>query len=261
MADLLGRSFPSGIRIILRLEDDLWPIRVDAAQFELALLNVGLNARDAMPDGGLLEIEARKLTLHSGAVPVTGRVVAIYLRDTGKGIDKEVLGRVFEPFFTTKPRGERTGLGLSQAYGFAEQAGGTIRIRSEPGRGTEVLSSCPPPRRMPPSRKTRCKCRHQRPATRDLAAAQPRWATTCPGGLRCAGEAPIRPVPQEAPHSRRIAGSTRRVITRTPRSFPGRGGLAEMACGQGMAPRPAALGCRWNSIGKSAEASDAPPST
>jgi PAS domain S-box-containing protein len=143
VADLLGRSFPSGIRIILRLEDDLWPVRVDAAQLELALLNVGLNARDAMPDGGLLEIVARKLTLHSGAVPMTGRVVAVHLRDTGKGIDKEVLGRVFEPFFTTKPRGEGTGLGLSQAYGFAEQAGGTVRIRSEPGRGTEVTFLLP----------------------------------------------------------------------------------------------------------------------
>jgi PAS domain S-box-containing protein len=143
VADLLGRSFPSGIRIALRLDDDLWPIRVDAAQFELALLNVALNARDAMPDGGLLEIEAQKLTLHNGAVPVTGSVVAVHVRDTGKGIEKEVMGRVFEPFFTTKPRGEGTGLGLSQAYGFAEQAGGTVRIRSEPGRGTEVTFLLP----------------------------------------------------------------------------------------------------------------------
>ena len=85
VADLLGRSFPSGIRIALRLEDDLWPIRVDAAQFELALLNVGLNARDAMPDGGLLAIEARNLALHSGAVAVTGRVVAVHLRDSRQG--------------------------------------------------------------------------------------------------------------------------------------------------------------------------------
>jgi PAS domain S-box-containing protein len=143
VADLLGRSLPSGIRLTLRLEDDLWPVRVDAAQFELALLNVGLNARDAMPDGGLLEIEARKLTLHSGSVAVTGRVVAVHLRDTGTGIPKEVLGRVFEPFFTTKPRGQGTGLGLSQAYGFAEQAGGTVRIRSKPGQGTEVTFLVP----------------------------------------------------------------------------------------------------------------------
>ncbi|TDH58492.1 PAS domain-containing sensor histidine kinase [Dankookia rubra] len=143
VADLLGRSLPSTIRVTIRLEDDLWPVRVDATQFELALLNVGLNARDAMPDGGVLEIEAQKLTLHGGAVAVTGRVVAVHLRDTGRGIPKEVLGRVFEPFFTTKPRGEGTGLGLSQAYGFAEQAGGTVRIRSEPGRGTEVTFLLP----------------------------------------------------------------------------------------------------------------------
>jgi signal transduction histidine kinase len=105
---------------------------------QLALLNIGLNARGAMPNGGLLEIAARKLTHYSGAVAVTGRAVAVHLRDTGTGIPKEVLGRVFEPFFTTKPRGQGTGLGFSQAYGFAEQAGGTVRIRSEPGQGTEV---------------------------------------------------------------------------------------------------------------------------
>jgi len=81
--------------------------------------------------------------LHEEMTTVTGRGVAIRLRDTGTGIPKEVLGRVFEPFFTTKPRGEATGLGLSQAYGFAEQAGGALRIRSEPGQGTEVTFLLP----------------------------------------------------------------------------------------------------------------------
>jgi signal transduction histidine kinase len=142
-ADLLGRTLPGSIRIDLDLADDLWPIRVDAAQFELALLNVGLNARDAMPEGGLLRISAKNVVLHEGPTGPAGPVVAIHLRDTGTGMPKEVLGRVCEPFFTTKPRGRSTGLGLSQAHGFAEQAGGALRITSEPGRGTEVTFFLP----------------------------------------------------------------------------------------------------------------------
>jgi PAS domain S-box-containing protein len=142
-ADLLGRSFPGSIHIDLDLADDLWPIRVDAAQFELALLNVGLNARDAMPDGGLLSISAENVVLHEGPTGLAGRAVAIRLRDTGTGIPREVLGRVCEPFFTTKPRGRSTGLGLSQAHGFAEQAGGALRLVSKPGRGTEVTFVLP----------------------------------------------------------------------------------------------------------------------
>jgi PAS domain S-box-containing protein len=143
VVDLLGHSLPASIRIDLDLVDDLWPIRVDAAQFELALLNVALNARDAMPEGGLLAISAENVVLHEGPTGLAGRVVAIRLRDTGTGISKEVLGRVCEPFFTTKPRGRSTGLGLSQAHGFAEQAGGTLRIISAPGRGTEVTVFLP----------------------------------------------------------------------------------------------------------------------
>jgi PAS domain S-box-containing protein len=142
-ADLLGRSLPGSVRIDLDLADDLWPIRVDAAQFELALLNVALNARDAMPDGGLLGISAENVVLHEGPTGLAGRVVAVRLRDTGTGIPKEVLGRVCEPFFSTKPVGRSTGLGLSQAHGFAEQAGGALRIMSEPGRGTEVTFFLP----------------------------------------------------------------------------------------------------------------------
>ncbi|MCB4825609.1 ATP-binding protein [Roseicella aerolata] len=142
-ADLFGRSLQGRIRIDINLEDDLWPVRVDAAQFELALLNVALNARDAMPEGGLLEVSARNVTLDAGRTRLAGRAVAVCLRDTGPGIPRGVLGRVFEPFFTTKARGEGTGLGLSQAYGFAEQAGGALRIQSEPGKGTEVTFLLP----------------------------------------------------------------------------------------------------------------------
>jgi PAS domain S-box-containing protein len=142
-ADLFGRSVHGKIRIDIVLNDELWPIRVDAAQFELALLNVALNARDAMPEGGLLTVSARNLMLDQGSTGLAGRAVAVSLRDTGVGIPRGVLGRVFEPFFTTKLRGEGVGLGLSQAYGFAEQAGGAVRIQSEAGKGTEVTFLLP----------------------------------------------------------------------------------------------------------------------
>ena len=129
---------------------------MDAAQFELALLNVGLNARDAMPEGGLLAISgARTWCCTRGRRGLAGRVVAVRLRDTGTGIPREVLGRVCEPFFTTKPRGQGTGLGLSQAHGFAEQAGGALRIRSEPGRGTEVTFLLPAAAGGPVGRRAR----------------------------------------------------------------------------------------------------------
>jgi PAS domain S-box-containing protein len=143
VADLFSRSLRGNIRVQLDLAAELWPIRVDATQFELALLNVALNARDAMPDGGQFEISARNVTLNGGPDEIPGRAVAIRLRDSGVGIPRGVLGRVLEPFFTTKPRGEGTGLGLSQAYGFAEQAGGALRIQSTPGQGTEVTFVLP----------------------------------------------------------------------------------------------------------------------
>ena len=142
-ADLFGPSLRGDIQVDLDLEDGLWPIRVDAAQFELALLNVALNARDAMPEGGLLAVSAGNVALREAAPGLRGRFVAVRLRDTGTGIPEEVLGRVFEPFFTTKPPGQGTGLGLSQAHGFAEEAGGALRIESEPGRGTEVTFFLP----------------------------------------------------------------------------------------------------------------------
>ena len=107
-ADLFGPSLRGDIQVDLDLEEGLWPIRVDAAQFELALLNVALNARDAMPQGGLLAVSARNEALREAAPGLRGRFVAVRLRDTGTGIPEEVLGRVFEPFFTTKPPGQGT---------------------------------------------------------------------------------------------------------------------------------------------------------
>ncbi len=122
---------------------DLWPVEVDAAQLELAILNIALNARDAMSEGGTLRIAARNEVLKDAVGGLEGEHLVIRISDTGTGIPKELLGRVLEPFFTTKPVGKGTGLGLSQAYGFARQSGGNLAIESEEGRGTTVTISIP----------------------------------------------------------------------------------------------------------------------
>jgi len=123
-------------------DNDLWPTLVDANQLESALLNLCINARDAMPDGGLLTIDALNISLGKGGARERGLqpgdYVAITVSDTGVGISPQDIDRVFEPFFTTKPIGRGTGLGLSMVYGFARQSNGIVRVRSQPGSGTRV---------------------------------------------------------------------------------------------------------------------------
>ena len=121
----------------------LWRIEVDADHLESALVNLAINARDAMPDGGKLTIEAANVFVdeeYIRAVPelAPGQYVVICVTDTGHGMPAEVLDHAFEPFFTTKELGHGTGLGLSQVYGFVKQSGGHVRIYSEPGQGTTV---------------------------------------------------------------------------------------------------------------------------
>ncbi|QXT35649.1 response regulator [Sphingomonas sanguinis] len=120
----------------------LWPILVDAPQLESALLNLCINARDAMPEGGKLVIEAANKTLDARAAAAqdlpAGDYVSLCVTDTGTGMTPEVMERVFDPFFTTKPIGEGTGLGLSMIYGFVRQSGGQVRIYSEVGAGTTM---------------------------------------------------------------------------------------------------------------------------
>jgi PAS domain S-box-containing protein len=134
--ELLSHSIRGDVRIISDLPVNLPPVQIDAGQLELALLNIGLNARDAMPDGGTLTIRARK---QSGDVGGAGSsYVVIDVIDTGTGMSEDVQARAFEPFFTTKDIGRGSGLGLSQAYGFARQSGGALTLDSAPGKGTKV---------------------------------------------------------------------------------------------------------------------------
>lgn len=139
MTDLLDRSLGERVEIRTDLTEGLCAIEVDPAQLESAILNVAVNARDAMPEGGAL-------TLHTGeAAPLADGRAAIFVAvsDNGTGIDEEVLGRVFEPFFTTKSVGKGTGLGLSQVYGFAAQTGGDVQVQSVVGEGTTVTLILP----------------------------------------------------------------------------------------------------------------------
>jgi PAS domain S-box-containing protein len=135
----------TGVGGNIALEFDLpataLPVTVDTSEFETALVNLVVNARDAMPGGGTITVGARTQAgdEESGGNPY----IAISVRDTGSGIPPDVLDKIFDPFFTTKPVGKGTGLGLSQVHGFAHQAGGTVRVRSELGKGTEVTILLP----------------------------------------------------------------------------------------------------------------------
>jgi CheY-like chemotaxis protein len=123
----------------------LWLCHVDPPLLETALLNLALNGRDAMPDGGVLEIETRNVVLDEGAVAgcLPGSYVKVSVTDTGCGMPPEVRDRVFEPFFTTKEVGKGTGLGLSMVYGFVRQSGGDVAVESTPGVGTTVALYLP----------------------------------------------------------------------------------------------------------------------
>jgi signal transduction histidine kinase/CheY-like chemotaxis protein/integral membrane sensor domain MASE1 len=141
IADMLSRSLRTDIEVTVDMPEQLWPVAIDPAEFELALLNIGVNARDAMPEGGRLRVTASNLTYRSGTLKsdgLTGDFVAVILSDTGTGMSPDVLAQAFEPYFTTKEAGLGSGLGLSQVYGFAKQSGGTATINSTRGEGTAV---------------------------------------------------------------------------------------------------------------------------
>ncbi|WP_434625184.1 PAS domain-containing protein [Azospirillum sp. B2RO_4] len=146
MSELLNRALRADIRLEIDFTTGLWPVEVDATQLELALLNLVVNARDAMPDGGALTIRAANVILTPGDARapreapdgLPGEFVQLTVSDTGTGMPAEVRVRAFDPFFTTKEIGKGSGLGLSQVYGFARHCGGTAWIESEEGQGTTI---------------------------------------------------------------------------------------------------------------------------
>jgi PAS domain S-box-containing protein len=143
MVELLRRSIGEDIALTTNLAPQLWSARADASEIENAVLNLAINARDAMPSGGSLIIETADCSIEQGEIggerPLApGDYVRVSVSDTGTGMTPDVMERAFEPFFTTKPPGKGTGLGLSTIYGFVQQSGGTVTVRSQPGDGTTV---------------------------------------------------------------------------------------------------------------------------
>ena len=143
--DVLSGTLHVNIELSIDVPDTTWPVRIDKSELELALVNLAVNASDAMPRGGRLSITAANVRLSADDTPegLTGDFVALSVADTGSGIPDDVIGRVFEPFFTTKGADKGTGLGLSQVYGFARRSGGTAVITSALERGTTVTIYLP----------------------------------------------------------------------------------------------------------------------
>ena len=144
MTGLLRHTLDASIDVTAAQAADLWPVVIDAAQFEAGVLNLALNARDAMPSGGQLRIESSNVSIDEplGAFE-QGRYVAVTVTDTGTGMSEDTLGKIFDPFFSTKEAGKGTGLGLSMVYGFLQQSGGGIDVTSEVGVGTAFTMYLP----------------------------------------------------------------------------------------------------------------------
>jgi signal transduction histidine kinase len=143
LGEFLRRTLSEDISFEVVGSGGLWPVEANPAELEAAILNLAVNARDAMEKGGRLTIETSNAYLDEAYCQQhdeiqAGQYALIAVTDTGPGMKREILDRAFEPFFTTKPTGQGTGLGLSQVYGFAKQSGGHVKIYSEPGEGTTV---------------------------------------------------------------------------------------------------------------------------
>ncbi|HWI27880.1 MAG TPA: ATP-binding protein [Stellaceae bacterium] len=146
ISDMMAHSLGENIAVKLDLSGDLWPVKVDRSELDLAVLNIGLNARDAMATGGRLSVQAHNVSFAAGQDirhGLLGDFVALTISDSGTGIDPKIVERVFEPFFTTKNVGKGSGLGLSQVYGFATQSGGAVSVESVLGQGTSVTMWLP----------------------------------------------------------------------------------------------------------------------
>jgi CheY-like chemotaxis protein len=141
--EVLTSGIGGSLKLFVDIPLGTWPVTVDVGEFEIALVNLVVNSRDAMPDGGTVTISAANTSLAEEGIVPAGDYTAVIVEDTGIGIPKDVLDHVFDPFFTTKPVGKGTGLGLSQVHGFAHQAGGTVRIESTLGKGTKTTLYLP----------------------------------------------------------------------------------------------------------------------
>lgn len=139
--EVLDTGLGSSVHLNVEIEQDIWPVTVDVTEFETALINLLINARDAMPNGGTVLVSAKNVQLNEDNHK--GDYVAISVEDSGVGIPQDVITKVFDPFFTTKAVGKGTGLGLSQVHGFAHQAGGTVTLQSELGQGTRFTILLP----------------------------------------------------------------------------------------------------------------------
>jgi CheY-like chemotaxis protein len=148
MRKLLERTIGEHIELVTTTAADLWPVLADRGQLEQVIMNLAVNARDAMPHGGKLVIETQNAELDEDFVSTqvdlgTGRYIRLTVADTGQGMTPEVADRAFEPFFTTKPKGKGTGLGLATVYGIVSETRGKVALYSEPGRGTTVTVLLP----------------------------------------------------------------------------------------------------------------------
>ncbi|MFN3818050.1 PAS domain S-box protein [Blastomonas sp.] len=147
MEDLICRTVGPAIRLEIGTGEELWPSLIDSSQLENAVLNLCINARDAMPGGGVIAIETRNCTMDEQSAGqhglAQGDYISLCVADTGTGMSPDIIAKAFDPFFTTKPMGEGTGLGLSMIYGFAKQSGGSVSMSSEVGAGTKVCIYLP----------------------------------------------------------------------------------------------------------------------
>jgi PAS domain S-box-containing protein len=142
--DMLSSSLRGDIALLVDIPDDIWPVEADVAELELALVNIAVNARDAMPHGGSFTVSARNVAERRERAGESGRDhIELTMSDTGEGMPPDIVAKIFDPFFTTKEVGKGTGLGLSQVYGFAQQSGGTVGVKSEVGRGTAITLCLP----------------------------------------------------------------------------------------------------------------------
>jgi PAS domain S-box-containing protein len=148
MGEMLNRGLRSDVQIQTAFVEGLWAVEVDPGELELVILNLALNARDAMPNGGRLEVSARNCSALADH-DLSGDFVRLDIADSGVGMSPDILVHAFEPFFTTKEVGSGSGLGLAQAHGFAKASGGVVRIASTPGRGTKVSLFLPRTLKVP----------------------------------------------------------------------------------------------------------------